>query len=264
MRILIAKLRGIPMGGQGPGSSGSGRFATTDWRLIAAARGGDVPRARQALGELCAAYWYPLYAYLRRRRHPAEEAQDLTQGLFAHLLEKERAFLAGLGPEKGKFRSFLLTALQHYVADERDRAAARKRGGGRAVFSIEIAIDLPGAEGRYAAEPAHDLTPERLFERRWALTLLDRVLDGLGAEMATAGKGALFDRLGPAVLTGGEAASYAEIAAELGMTEGAVKIAAHRLRRRYRELIQAEVARTVERPEEVEDEIRALLAAIAS
>src|SRR5262245_13686028 len=119
------------MAGKGSGGSGtgSGRFATTDWRLIAAARGSDVPQARQALAELCAAYWYPLYAYLRRRGHPAEQAQDLTQGLFAHLLERKHGFLAGVEPEKGKFRSFLLTALQHFVSDERDRAAARKRGG---------------------------------------------------------------------------------------------------------------------------------------
>ena len=224
------------MAGKGPDSSGSGRFSTTDWQLIAAARGGDLPQARSALGDLCAAYWYPLYAYLRRRGHSADQAQDLTQGFFASLLGRD--FLAGIAPEKGKFRSFLLTSLQNYLANERDRAQARKRGGGRVVFSI----DLPDAEGRYAAEPAHMLTAERLFERRWALTLLERSLDGLRAEMARSDQEMLFERLGPALLAGGEAVPYARVAAELGMTEGAVKVAALRLRRRFRELIRAEVA----------------------
>jgi RNA polymerase sigma-70 factor (ECF subfamily) len=250
------------MAGKGKGSdtSGSGRFASTDWRLIAAARGNDLPQARQALGDLCAAYWYPLYAYLRRRGQGPDQAQDLTQGFFASLLE--RPFLAGLAPENGKFRSFLLTSLQHHVANQHAHDAALKRGGGRVAFSIEI--DLPDAEDRYTAEPAHDLTPEKLYERRWALTLLERVLDCLGTEMAQANKAALFDRLGPALLAGGEAAPYAEVAAELGMTEGAVKVAAHRLRRRYRERLYAEVARTVDRLEDVEDEIRSLLMALSS
>jgi RNA polymerase sigma-70 factor (ECF subfamily) len=245
------------MVGKGPDSSGSGRFSTTDWQLIFTARGGDVPQARSAVGVLCAAYWYPLYAYIRRRGHSADQAQDLTQGFFASLLARD--FLAGTTPEKGKFRTFLLNSLQNYLANERDRAQARKRGGGHVLFSI----DMPDAEGRYAAEPAHALSAERLFERRWALTLLERVLDGLGAEMAESNKSALFERLGPALLAGGEAAPYAEIAIEFGMTEGAVKVAAHRLRRRYRDLIRAEVARTVERADEVDDEIRALFAALA-
>jgi RNA polymerase sigma-70 factor (ECF subfamily) len=245
------------MGGKGPDTGGSGRFATTDWQLIAAVRGADPPQAQQALAVLCAAYWYPLYAYLRRRGHSADQAQDLTQGFFASLLGRD--FLTGIAPEKGKFRSFLLSSLQNYLSHERGRAQARKRGGGHVIFSI----DLPQAEGRYAAEPAHTLTAERLFERRWALTLLERVLDGLGAEMVNSGQGLLFDRLGPALLAGGDAAPYAAIAAELGMTEGAVKVAAHRLRRRYRDRIRAEVARTVDRAEEVDDEIRDLFAALA-
>jgi RNA polymerase sigma-70 factor (ECF subfamily) len=249
--------REVEMAGKRADSTGFGRFDSTDWQLISAARGADVPEARKALAELCAVYWYPLYAYLRRRGHSAHQAQDLTQGLFAILLERD--FLAGLAPEKGKFRSFLLSALQNHVVNERERAGARKRGGGCAVFSI----DLPDAEGRYAAEPSHDLSPERLFERRWAVTLLDRVLRELGAEMAQANKRPLFDRLGPALLAGGEAAPYAQIAAELGMTEGAVKAAAHRLRRRFGVLIRAEVARTVRSSEEIEDEIRALFAALS-
>jgi RNA polymerase sigma-70 factor (ECF subfamily) len=240
------------------GGFGGGRFATTSWRLIATARGDDVPEARRALAELCAAYWYPLYSYLRRRGHPAEEAQDLTQGFFARLLE--RKFLTGLAPEKGKFRSFLLTALQNYVANERERTGARKRGGGRAAFSLD---EMHHAEMRYAVGLGFKWSPERLFERNWAHTLLDRVLKELHAEMTRANKAALFERLGVVLLAGGEAAPYAEIAADLGMTEAAVKVAAHRLRRRYRELIRAEVARTVESPDDVDDEIRALFAALA-
>jgi RNA polymerase sigma-70 factor (ECF subfamily) len=233
------------------------RFATTNWRLIAAAQGVDQPEARQALADLCAGYWYPLYAYLRQRGYPADRAQDLTQGFFASLLARD--FLADIAPEKGKFRSFLLRSLQNYLANQHDRDHACKRGGGQATLSI----DLPDAEGRYAYEPAHELTAERLFERRWALTLLERVLDQLGAEMASSQKSVLFDRLSPTLMGRGEAASYAEIAVELAMTEGAVKVAAHRLRRRFRELIHEEVGRTVERPEEVDDEIHALFAALS-
>jgi DNA-directed RNA polymerase specialized sigma24 family protein len=245
------------MAHQEPGSQAGDRFATTNWKLIAAAQGEDVPEARKALADLCAAYWYPLYAYLRRKSHPPDRAQDLTQGFFTNLLGNH--FLAGIAPGKGKFRTFLLKSLENYLTNQRLRDHARKRGGGRSAFSI----DLPDAEGRYAYEPVHGLTAERLFERRWALTLLERVLDRLGAEMAADRKGPLFERLGPALLGGGEAASYGEIAAALGMTEGAVKVAAHRIRRRYRELIREEVARTVDRDEDVEEEIRALFVAMA-
>ena len=245
------------MAGNEPDTGSYGRFSTTDWRLIAAAREGDLPEARKALADLCALYWYPLYAYLRRHGHSAHESQDLTQGLFASLLGKD--FLAGLTPENGRFRCFLLASLQNHVANQRVRAGARKRGGGRAGFSI----DVLAAEGRYSAELADELSPERLFDRRWVMTLLERVLEDHGAEMAQSNKGRLFGRLGPMLLAGDEAPSYAEVGAELGMTEGAVKVAVHRLRRRYRELIRAEVARTVERPEEVEDEIRALFDALS-
>ena len=242
--------------GHEPGSMGDERFATTNWTLIAAARGEDLPGARRALGDLCAAYWYPLYAYLRRRGHPADRAQDLTQGFFASLLEQD--FLEGIAPGAWKFRAFLLRTLQNYLSNRRDHDHALKRGGGRAAFSI----DLPDAEGRYAFEPAHVLTAERLFESRWALTLLGHALDRLGTEMAQSDKEPLFDRLGPALLGEGEVAPYAQIAQEMAMSEGAVKVAAHRLRRRFRELIREEVARTVDRPEEVDEEIHALFAAL--
>jgi RNA polymerase sigma-70 factor (ECF subfamily) len=233
------------------------RFGTTNWTLIAAAQGVDRPEARQALADLCAVYWYPLYAYLRQKGYPADRAQDLTQGFFASLLAHD--FLAEIAPEKGKFRSFLLRSLQNYLANQHVRDHAGKRGRGHATLSI----DLPDAEGRYAYEPSHALTAERLFERRWALTLLERALDQLGAEMAGSQKGPIFERLGPALMGEGEAASYAQVAAELAMTEGAVKVAAYRLRRRFRELVRDEVARTVERPEEVDDEIHALFAALS-
>jgi RNA polymerase sigma-70 factor (ECF subfamily) len=244
------------MASQEPVSGRDLRFATTNWKLIAVARGEDLQEARQALSDLCAIYWYPLYAYLRRKGYPADRAQDLTQGLFTKLLEHN--FLAGIAPEKGKFRSFLLTALQRYLSNQREWDHARKRGGGVASFSI----DGSDAEGRYAYEPVHELTAERLFERRWALTLLEAVLDRLGAEMAKDGKGPLFERLSPALLGKGDEVSYADIAGALGMSEGAVKVAAHRLRRRYRELTREAVARTVDGPEEVEEEIRALFAAM--
>ena len=239
-----------------PGSQANSRFATTNWKLIAAAQGDDRPEAQKALADLCTVYWYPLYAYLRRKGHSPDRAQDLTQGFFTNLLGHD--FLAGIDPEKGKFRAFLLKSLQNYLINQRSRDHARKRGGGRASFSI----DLPAAEGRYAFEPAHELTAERLFERRWALTLLERVLDRLGAEMAEDQKGPLFERLGPALIGGGEAAPYVQIAHELAMTEGAVKVAAHRIRRRYRELIREEVALTVDRPEDVDEELRSLFVAM--
>ena len=245
------------MANQGPTSSGDSRFASTDWGLIEAARGGDSPLARLALAELCSVYWYPIYAYIRRGGHPADRAQDLTQGLFASLLEKD--FLDVIDPRKGRFRSFLLAACQNFLANQRDHDRTRKRGGGR----ITLSIDLPDAEGRYAREPSHEITPELLFQRRWALTLLDHVLDRLGEEMKRSGKSAIFDRLKAALLGDGTAAPYSEVATALDMTEDAVKMAAHRLRRRYGHLIREEVARTVDNPGAVEDEIRDLFRALS-
>lgn len=239
-----------------PAGAGGRQFATTHWSLVLAARGGDSPQSRAALAELCAAYWYPLYAYVRRRGHDADEAQDLTQGYFARLLEKDD--LRDVDRARGKFRSFLLASFQHYLCNEYDRARARKRGGGRQ----PLPLDFPDAEGRYTREPAHDLTPEKLFERRWALALLDQVLGRLREEMTRAGKGAHFEALKP-YLTGEEPPGGQRAPAdELGLSAGAVKVAVHRLRRRYRELLRAEIERTLERPEQVEEEIRDLFAAL--
>jgi RNA polymerase sigma-70 factor (ECF subfamily) len=229
------------------------RFATTRWSLVAAAKD---PAARQALAELCGLYWYPVYAFVRRGGHAAEDAADLTQGFFARLIEK--AGIAGADPAKGRFRSYLLGACRHFLANEHDRAAAKKRGGGRVIGSL----DFTDAERRYAAEPADGRTPEQIFERRWALTLLDGVLGSLRAEYASGGQEVLFDRL-KASLTG-EAGPHADLAAELGLTEGAVKVAAHRLRRRYRDRLRAAIAETVATPDDVEAEIRDLFAALGS
>jgi RNA polymerase sigma-70 factor (ECF subfamily) len=232
-------------------------FATTHWSLIVAAREPSSPAARQALALLCEAYWYPLYAYIRRRGHAADEAQDLTQEFFARLLERD--LLGAADPADGRFRAFLLAACKHFLANEHDRACALKRGGGRASLSL----DLEGAEGRYGREPSHDLTPDKLFERRWALTLLDRVLARLREEFMAKGKAETFDRLRVFLVGDRGAPSHGEVAGELGMTAGAVKVAVHRLRQRYRELLREEIAHTVEGPEQIDEEVRDLFAALA-
>lgn len=233
------------------------RFQTTRWGLIVAARGGPSAEAREALADLCGAYWYPLYAFVRRKGHDAESAQDLVQGFFARLLEK--GDLASVDRAKGKFRSFLMAACSHYLANQSDHDRAAKRGGGR----VAIPIDRLAAEGRYGREPADRLTAERLFERQWAMTLLDGVLGRLEAEMDGAGKARLFAALRPALLGDGERAPYARVAAELGVSEEAARAAAGRLRRRYRELLRAEVARTLDDPSGVDAEIRALFSTLA-
>jgi len=236
--------------------TGGSRFATTRWSLVAAAGAADSPAARQALATLCETYWYPLYAYLRRRGHTAEDAQDLTQAFFAALLEK--GYLRAADPERGRFRSFLLTALKRFAAKERDRARAQKRGGGAALISL----DLQAGERRYALEPTDDWAPERAYERRWALALLERVMARLRQQYARAGRERLFDCL--KVFLAGEsgAPSHQQAAAELGITEGAVKVAVHRLRRRYRAVLRSEVAQTVADPAEVDDELALLLTAL--
>jgi RNA polymerase sigma-70 factor (ECF subfamily) len=231
------------------------RFPTTCWGRILQAGDPAAPEARAALEGLCRDYWYPLYAFVRRKGHDPETAQDLVQGLFAHLLE--RGDLRGLGPERGRFRSFLMACCAHHLARHHEHARAVKRGGGR----IAISIDALTAESRFGGEPFHDLTAERLFERRWALTLLDHVLAGLDAEMGRSSKRALYQCLRPTLL-GREAASYQGIADELGLTVGAVNMAAHRLRMRYRERLREEIARTVADPSEIDAEIQALLATL--
>ena len=241
----------------GPLTSPEERFPTTRWSRVAAAAG-DAPGASEALAGLCAAYWYPLYAFIRRKGHDAERALDLTQAYFARILEKGTVEAAD--PARGRFRSFLLADCSHFLAHERERDDAARRGGGRPVLSIDGA----DAEGQYRLEPAHAQTPERLFERDWALALLDGVLAGLRRDYEGSGRGAVFEAL-KGVLTGAaRTPPQAEMAASLGTTEAAVQVAIHRLRRRYREAIRAAIAATVSDESEVDDEMLALFAAIRS
>jgi DNA-directed RNA polymerase specialized sigma24 family protein len=231
------------------------QFATTHWSLVLAARDRAEPGAGDALASLCALYWYPLYAYVRRRGKTADDALDLTQAFFARLLEKD--FLAAVDRGKGKFRSFLLAACKHFLANEYDRARARKRGGGRPLLSLDAA----DAEGRYCNEPADGVTPEKLFERRWALALLQQVMTRLRTDYEAKGKERQFDHL-RGFLVGEKGIGYCKAAVVLGLSEGAVKVAVHRLREKYRELLREEIGRTVGSPEEIDDEVRDLFAAL--
>jgi RNA polymerase sigma-70 factor (ECF subfamily) len=232
-------------------------FDTTHWSLVLAARRrSDPEQARAALAALCQAYWYPLYAFVRRKGYDADVAQDLVQGFFARLLEKDD--LQDVDPAKGRFRSFLMAACAHFLANRRDYERAQKRGG-----RPPLSIDAAEAERRYGREPSHTLTPERLFLRRWATTLLDGVLERLQSEMADAGKAGQFEALKPALLGESDAASYRRLGEAAGISEGAARVAAHRMRKRYRELLHEEVGRTLANPEEVEEEIRDLFGALA-
>jgi DNA-directed RNA polymerase specialized sigma24 family protein len=235
----------------------SGTFATTHWSVVLAAGQADLPEAREALENLCRTYWYPLYAYIRRRGSGHEDAQDLTQGFLLQLLEHD-AFNR-VEHSRGRFRSFLLASLNYYLADQRDHAGAIKRGAGQVPFPL----DAPAAAERYRLEPPDNDSPDRLFERRWALTLLDQVLQRLGQEFQEAGKGTLFQRLQDFLVTGQAEARYPDAAADLGMSVDAVKKAAQRLRQRYYELFREEIAHTVAHPAEVEDELRFLCKIIA-
>lgn len=232
------------------------RFETTQWSLVLAAGQGGSEAAEAALARLCSLYWYPVFAFVRRQGYPAEAAKDLTQGFFARLIEK--GDLGAADRSRGRFRSFLLTNCQYFVANERDRALAQKRGGGRVPLSIDVAV----AEGRYERALAHSETPERLYDRQWSLTLLDGVFEVLRADYAAAGKAELFDRLKEFLTSGEDAGTHVEAARELDTTAGAVKVAIHRLRRRYREELRRRVADTVGPDQDVDDEIRYLLATL--
>lgn len=242
--------------GTGPGSVQP--FAATHWSLVLAAGRDGTPAARTALEKLCRTYWPPLYAFVRRSGHAPADAQDLTQGFFLQLLQ--RNFLDGVDPRKGRFRSFLLAALQHHLSNERDRARAHKRGGGL----VPISIDAQDAEGRYLLEPADPMTPEKLFERRWALTVLDQAVARLQKEYAASGREAIFAQLKGELTSTAERPPHAKIGRELGMTPGAVKVAAHRLRQRFGEVLRAEIAETVARPEDIEEEIHHLFQALGT
>ena len=236
---------------------GSSQFPTTRWTLVVAA--GDPRRkdARSALVSLCEKYWYPLYAYLRRRGYAPDQAQDLTQEFFMRVLEGR--YLDKADPKKGRFRSFILTSLKFFAADEQDRQRAQKRGGAAAV-SFEFSSGESGEE-RYQREPGHNETPDRIFERRWALSMLERVLDRLRDEFVQHGRPENFERM-KVFLLGQSEAPYADLAREMNTSEGALKVAIHRLRKRYRELLRQEIADTVADPAEVESELRYLAAVL--
>jgi RNA polymerase sigma-70 factor (ECF subfamily) len=236
----------------------AGRFHTTCWDDILAARDSASPEAREALAQLCRAYWYPLYAYVRRKGYPREQAEDLTQGFFSDGLARHS--LRAVDPDRGRFRSFLLTSFENHQKNEHQRQKRVKRGG----RIKTVSIDTGDAEARYHREPAHIATAERLYDRRWALTVLDRALDRLERRMADRGQRPLFDRLKAALLGDSDAVAYARVASELGLTEGAVKVAAHRLRERLRDLIREEIATTVADPAQIDDEIRDLFSALGS
>lgn len=230
----------------------AGGFQTTRWSVVLRAASRSDRLADAALAALCERYWYPLYAYVRRRVADVDEAQDLTQEFFARLLEKH--YLAVADPQRGRFRCFLLTALKHFLANEWHRAKARKRGGGVRCLSL----DFDCGESRLTLQPAHDLTPERLFERQWVLTLLDLVLGRLHAEYQVADKAKLFEQLKGTLTGDRDRLPYAALGAELGLTEDTARQAASRLRKRYRELLREEVAQTLADTDDVDDEIRSL------
>lgn len=240
-----------------PDGSERAEFAPTRWTLVLTAGRSDTTRAREALSRLCETYWYPLYTYVRRRGHSPEDAQDLTQAFFERLLEKN--WVGDADQNRGRFRSFLLSAMNHFLSDEWDKARAQKRGGG--VPLVPLQFDT--AETRYGVEPSDPVTPERSFERRWALTVLEEVLSRLQAEYEQEGKAELFAALHPCLVGERAAQPYAKLAVGLGVAEGTVKSAVHRLRQRYRDLLRHEIAQTVASPGDVDEELRHFFAMLS-
>lgn len=233
-------------------------FATTHWTVVLAAGQRHTPQADHALEELCRTYWFPLYAFVRRRGHAREDAEDLTQTFFARFLEKN--YLAGLSAEQGRFRAFLLASLKHFLANEWDRSQAQKRGGGAA----HLSLDWETADTKFQVAATGEPSPDKAFDREWALALLSQVIERLQKECETEGRGKLFVQL-KVFLTAGKAESaQAEVARSLDMEEGAVRVAIHRLRKRYRELLRDEIAQTLSDPAMVEVEMRALFGAFAA
>lgn len=236
--------------------AGTARFPATRWTLIVVAGSVDSPESRSALEILCAGYWYPLYAYLRRRGHAPERAQDLTQEFFLWLLQQP--VLAVADPEKGRFRAFLLASLKFFIANEHRAAQTKKRGGGLTILPFEIG----SGEDLYVCEPFHDETPERIFDRRWARALLDRAVTRLRDEFLAHGKAEHFEKLKGCLLDRSDV-PYAEMAVQLNTTEGALKAAISRLRKRYRDLLRAEIGETVSDPADIDGEFRYLAAALS-
>jgi len=240
--------------GQGPTPGSRRRFETTHWSVVLAAKERIGPESRRALASLCQAYWYPVYAYVCSRGFAAPDAEDLTQGFFTRLLEKET--IRGATPDRGRFRSFLLASVKNYLSNEWDRATAAKRGGGRAPLSLDFAA----AESRYPLPPASGKRPDAVFVQQWTRTLLAETLAELEEEMCSKGEGRRFEALAD-LLTGAEGGDYREAALKLGLREGAARVAVHRMRRRFGELLRRRVADTVASPDELEAEISFLLAA---
>ena len=234
-----------------------GIFATTHWTAVLAAGRGDSQQADIALEELCRTYWYPLYAYVRRQGHSREDAEDLTQGFFARLLEKN--YLEGISSDKGKFRAFLLVALKRFLANEWDRANRQKRGGG----ALPLSLDWQDAETRYQINPADNLSPDKLYDRAWAVVVLERVITRLHDESNADGKADLYEQLKTFLMMGKSEIPYAQAAAVLKMSEGAVRVAVHRFRRRYRELLREEIVQTLANPAQADEEMQALFSALA-
>jgi RNA polymerase sigma-70 factor (ECF subfamily) len=238
-----------------PMNEAGGYFATTRWTQVFAARDKESPESVAALEQLCRAYWRPLYSWLRRQGRTTHDAQDLTQEFFARLLEKD--WLSAADREKGRFRTFLLVALKRFLADQWDRAQAQKRGGGRVVESLDTEL----IEQRLS-DSGED-APDRVYERQWAMTLLDRSLGRLRREFEQAGRQAEFDAMKDCLTAGRGEIAYGEVAARLNLQEGAARVAVHRLRKRFRELFRQEIAETVAQEADIEDELRQLLAALA-
>jgi RNA polymerase sigma factor (sigma-70 family) len=239
------------------GSQAPQAFVTTHWSQVLLAVDHHLPNSAQALEDLCRTYWPPLYCYLRRDGRSSHEAEDLTQAFFARLLERNT--LAAAASERGRFRNFLLTALKNFVVNEWRSQQAQKRGGHLQILSL----DAQTSEGQYVAEPGDHLTPEVLFDKRWALTVLERVMDRLRAEYATVGKAALFEDLKTFLVTK-KATPHADLAIKHGITASAISVTIHRLRQRYAELLREEIAATVNDPSEIDDEIRYLIAALGN
>jgi DNA-directed RNA polymerase specialized sigma24 family protein len=237
------------------GAPGS-KFHTTSWTLIRAAAVHPTTDSREALARLCQAYWHPVYAFIRRSGYDQDQSQDLCQGFFAVLIEKN--YLLDADRERGRFRSFLLTAVKHFLANERDRANALKRGGGQ----VSVSIDVVEAERHYAPTAVEEATPESLFERRWALSVMERVMVKLRAAFTAKGKADQVDNLSKFLSRESEDPRYAEMAEQMGLSVGALRTAVYRMRREHRKLLYAEIAETVSGPDEIEEEIRFLLSAL--
>jgi len=233
------------------------RFRTTSWSLVLAAAGNSTVDSRQALATLCQTYWNPIYVFIRRSGYDRDQSQDLTQGFFALLLEKN--YLRAADQQRGRFRSFLLTAVKHFLANEWDRASALKRAGGQ----IPVSIDPVAGDVWYIPAAVEDTTPETLFDRRWALSLLEKVLAKLTAEYAAVEKAEQFETLSEFLFRDSETQRYETVAAAMGMSPGALRMSVHRMRRKYQKLLRAEIADTVSAPEEIDDEIRFLISTLA-